>query len=248
VKLLQELEHHLIVQYGTLSTGGIISDDVLGTMQTLNEGRLLQVSGTFDGKRLYYSFPESGDTNNQLVMVYDADNKGWVKWTGLNAAIFTEFNFSNSSAIYFGESGNDSKVYILDTSTSDNDVAIEFDVRTRNYGADRPEIKKKWKYLYLTVDSSGDWDLTVNYSPDGFDFGLLDTLNLKTIGTVFPFTFPSVLGDSDIKRKRMHFAKTTSYYLQLQFYNNAADQDVVIRDWEVLWKQRGLRNAYKIFT
>jgi hypothetical protein len=73
-------------------------------------------------------------------------------------------------------------------------------------------------------------------------------VNLKTIGTVFPFTFPSVLGDSDIKRKRMHFAKTTSYYLQLQFYNNAADQDVVIRDWEVLWKQRGLRNAYKIFT
>lgn len=234
--------------YGTLVKGSIISDDIQGTMQTLNESRLLQVSGVFDGKRVYYSLPETGDTNNQLVLVYDLENEGWVNWTGLNASVFTEFNFSNSSAIYFGESGDDSLVYVLDTSTSDNNVAIEFDVRTRNYGSDRPEIPKKWKYLILTVDSDGDWDLTVNQSPDGFDFDLLDTLNLKTLGAVFPFTFPAILGDSSIKRKRMHFAKSTSYFMQLQFYNNAAGQDVVIRDWELLWKQRGLRNIYKIFA
>lgn len=235
-------------QYGTLVTGAVLSDDILGTMKTLNTARLKQTSGVFAGDIMMWSFCETGDITNQLVMVYDLDNKGWVKWTGLNASILTEFNFSNTSAIYFGESSANSLVYKLDTSTTDNGSAIEFDVRTRSYGVNRPEIKKKWKYLYMTADSSGDWDLTVNYSPDGFTFGTLDTFNLKTIGSVFPFTFPAVLGDSEIKRKRLHFAKTTSYYLQLQFYNNAASQDVVIRDWEILWKNRGLRLAYKTFT
>lgn len=235
-------------QYGTLVSGAILSEDILGTMQGLNEGRLGQTSGVFTGDTMMWSLCESGETTNKLVIVYDLDNKGWVSWVGLNATLFAEFNFSNTSAIYFGESGNDSLVYSLDTSESDNGSAITFDVRTRAYGADRPEIKKKWKYLYITADSDGDHNLTVNYSPDGFDFGLLDTMNLKNLGTVFPFEFPAILGDSEIKRKRMHFAKTTTYYMQLQFYNSAANQGVTIRDWELLWKQRGLRDAYKIFA
>lgn len=234
-------------RYGTIVSGGSISDDISGTMATLNKEQITKISGVFDGDNIYYSVPESGSAVNTFVLVYNLANKGWVKWTGLHAALFTVFDFSNKTEVYFGESRNDSLVHKLDNSKSDNGEAIEFDVRTRRYGADRPEIQKKWKYLYMTTDSSGDHDLTVNHSTDGFGFHLLDTVNLKTIGTTFPFLFPVVFGVSDIKRKRLHYAKETSYFDQLQYYNNAADEDVVIRDWELIYKNRGLRDAYKSF-
>lgn len=233
----------------TLLSGKIISDDIQGTMSNLNEAQLLKVAGVFDGKKVFYALPESGFGRNNIVVVLDVETKGWVKWTGLNVSCWAEFDFSNEAEIYFGESQANSLVYKLDNNAkSDNGTAIEFDVQTRRYGGDRPEIQKKWKYLYLTADSSGNHNLTVNFSDDGFDFTELDTMNLRQLGTVLPFVLPAIIGDSDIKRKRMHYAKTTSYFMQLQFYNNAANEDVVIRDWEILGKHRGLRDAYKMFA
>jgi len=230
-------------RFGVLVEGGIISDDITGTMKGLNEGRLNQVAGTFDGRRAYWSYPLSGSTTNNQVSVLDTITKGWVRYTGMDATIWAEFNFSAESSIYFGEAGNDSLVYRLDTSTSDNGAAISFKVDTRRFGADRQEIKKKWKYFFVTADETGDYDLTVQFSPDGFDFETLETMNLKSGSSTFPFTFPITLGTTDVQRKRFNFAKQTKYTMQMRFLQEGLDQSTAIRDWEMLYKHRSLRDA-----
>lgn len=231
-------------RFGVIVEGGIISDDITGTMKGLNETRLNQTAGAFDGRRVFWAYPLSGSTTNNQISVYDTITKGWVRWSGVNATVFTEFNFSSESEIYFGESTANSLVYKFDTSTNDNGTAISFRVDTRRYGGDRPEVKKKWKYFYITTETAGSYNLTVQESPDGFTFENLATVDLSSAGSVFPITLDSdKLGSTDVKRSRLIHVKKTSYFNQYRFVQNGLNQDAVIRDWEVLYKLRRLRDA-----
>jgi len=229
-------------RYGVIVEGGLISDDIKGTLSGLNEGRLGQTAGIFDGRKVRWSYPLSGSTTNNQNSILDTVTSGWTRDTGINASCFAEFDFSSESAIYFGEATADSLTYILDTSTNDNGSAIDFQVFTRRYGGDRPELKKKWKYLYITTEDTGDYDLTVESSPDGRSYDSLGTVNVKASETILPFTLPAVLGTTDIVKERLHFAKKRGYSLQLKFYNSSLDEPVVIRDWEILYKHRSLKN------
>ena len=232
-------------RYGTIVEGGIISDPIEGTMKALSNGLLDEVCGTFDGRRLFMAVPSTGAATNDTVLVYDTVLKGWVRWTGLYPSVFTEFDFSNTSEIYFGEARADSKVYKKDTSTSDNGTAISFRVDTRRYGGERPEVQKKWKYLYATLDAVGDYDLTLQYSTDGFTFDSFATINMKNPGAVFDDIVldTSRLGSSDILKKRLEYAKKTGYFHQLRFIQNGLDEEASLRDCDVLFKYRGLRDA-----
>lgn len=231
-------------RYGTIVAGSVLSSDIRGTMATINTAQLGLVAGNYDGRRLRMAVPVDSATRNNLVLVYDDVNRGWVRHTGINASCWAEFDFSNVSEIYFGESQADSKAYKLDSSTSDNGTAIAFSINTKRYGGERPEVKKKWKYLYVTVETSGSYNLTVNESPDGFSYDLLDTISLASPGAVFPITLDSDrLGDSEIRRRRLEFGKKTSYYEDIQFIQNGLNETVTIRDWELLSKPRGLRDT-----
>lgn len=231
-------------RFGTIVEGGIVSDDIYGTMKGLNNAQLDEVAGIFDGRRVFYAIPLSGSTVNNQIQLYDTVNKGWVRWTGLPVGVWTEFNFSNTSEIYFGGNGSDSLVFKLDTTTNDNGTAISFRVDTRRYGGDRPEIKKRWKYLYTTVDKEGAYNLTVQQSPDGFTFDSLASVDLSGTDGTLPLTLDTDrLGTSDVKKERSEFAKKTSYFNQLRFLQEGLDQTVTIRDWEILYKLRGLRDA-----
>ena len=234
-------------RYGTIVEGGLISDPISGSMKELENTQIDDAAvGIFDGRIVYWAVPSSGNTTNDIIFVYDTVDKGWVKWTGFYPRSFAKADFSGETQIYFGEARDDSRVYVKDSSTNDNGAAIDFYVVTRRYGGDTPERKKKWKYCYVVSEKSGNWDLTVEQSPDGFSYEALGTINLTPTGTTFPITLDSTnapLGVSDTIRKRLDFGKKTSYYVQLKFSNNNADQEVSIRHWELLYKPRALRDA-----
>jgi len=231
-------------RYGTIVEGGLISDDIRGSMRLLENTQLDQAEAEFNGEDVLFAVPSSGTTQNDLVFVYDTVGKGWVKWTGLYVGVFTKMDFTGEVEIYFGESRADSKFYILDSSTNDNGVAIDFYVETRRYGGNKPERNKKWKYCYVVADKLGNYDLNVYQSPDGFTFEPLGTINLNPVGTTFPITFDDApLGVSDTVRKRLDFAKKTSYYVTLRMWNHNIDQPISIRHWELLYKERALRDA-----
>ena len=231
-------------RYGTLVEGGTISDSIRGSMKGLENTQLDEEEAEFDGRHVYFAVPTSGSTSNDRIFIYDVVDKGWVWWTGLFVGVFTKMDFTGEMRIYFGESRGDGKFYIMDDSDSDNGAAIDFYVETRRYGGDKPERNKKWKYLYVTADKLGNYDLVIEQSPDGFTFEPLGTVNLNPSGTTFPITFDDApLGVSDTRRKRIDFAKRTSYYVTVRFSNRNADQPIKLRHWELLYKERALRDA-----
>lgn len=224
-------------KYGTLYDAGIISNDIEATMEGLNKSQLTKVVGMFDGLYAWFAVPNSSSTYNNLVLTYNTVSKGWMRHTGINAAMFELHTASSTPQMYFGEASADSKAYVMDTSTDDNGTAINFQIVSRRYGGEAPETQKKYKYLYLTTNETGDYDITVDYALDGFSYDNLGTLNLSGTGSIFDaITLDSSrLGETDINRARFEIPKSRDYYWQFKAYDDSATSSVQIRNWELLF-------------
>lgn len=227
--------------YGSLVDGGIISDEITGTMDRLVVGRMNQCSGVFDGRRIWWSVCTTGTTNNE-VLIYDTITKGWVRFTGINASVLHLSTISGSISMYFGSSTANGKSYHLDTSTSDDGVAIDFLIDTPMYSP-FPGRKSRWKYIYLTADVESAVDIDVLNSPDGFTFDSLGTVSLTGTGSAFGTALfgTSKWGATAIARDRLDFAGGSAYFMQYRFRNNTADEEVSIREWELFYSVKGLR-------
>jgi len=232
-------------QYGVIIDGGIVSEGIETTMNGLNKAQLGKTAAFFDGRYAWFAVPNGSSTYNNLVLTLDTEtigdkDKGWSRHTGINASVFDSFSISGTPQMYFGEASADSKAYILDTSKSDNGTAINFSVTTRRYDAGRPEMPKKFKRLYTFSKETGDFDITIDKSADGFDYDNLGTLNLggtgSTLGAMTLDT--SRLGTTDISIKSFNIAKSRNKYIQYKFYDTSATSSVSIRRLETLYQEK----------
>lgn len=228
---------------GNLIDGGIISDEITGTMNRLTTTQIAKTSGEFDGRKIWWAIPTDASTSNNEVLVYDTLTNGWTRHTGINASVIHISSVSGEEQLYFGSSTANGKSYHMDGSTDDDGAAIDFQVKTPFYGV--PGYKSKWKYLYITADSSQDVDLDVDVSRDGFTFSDLATVDLTGLGAAFGFAVWGVsrFGSTTLVKERIDSAGGTSYFVQYRFRNNAVDENVTLREWELFYKPRGLRAA-----
>lgn len=234
---------------GFLYDAGNLSASIETTMNGLNKAQLAKAATAFDGRYAWFAVADGSSTTNSLVLTLDTETManakmkmGWTRHKGINAAVFDVFSISGTAQMYFGEATADSKAYVFDTSTSDNGTAINFMIKTRRYGGVSPELKKKYKWLYVTAKESGNYDVDIDYSTDGFDFADLGTLNLTGTGSIFNNIVldQSRLGTTDIKRDRYTVPKSRQYYTQFRFQDTSATSVVTLRDWELYF---GLRHA-----
>lgn len=227
----------------TIVDGGIVTKDIEATMKDLNKSALDMCAGVFDGRNAWFAVANLSSTTNNKVIMYDTVNKSWVRHSGINASCWDVFAIGSQVQLYFGEATADSKAYRFDTSTSDNGIAINFQVITRRFGGEMPESKKKWKYVYVTAEETGDYDVTIDYAKDGFTYDNLGTLNLSGTGSIFDNIILDVskLGSTDIKRKRFSFPKSVSFYMQYKMYETSATSSVAIRDIETLYFPKHVR-------
>ena len=230
-------------RFGTLIDGGVISLDIETTMNGLNKAQLTKVAGVFDGRFAWFACPNGASTTNNLALTYDTigtpttsgTRRGWTRHVGINASVFESFAISATPQLYFGEAGSDSKVYVFDTSTSDNGTAINFSITTRRYGADAAAYRKKHKWLYIFAKETGNYNVTIDKASDGFTFDNLGTLNLAGSGSIFDSIVldTSRLGTTDVHPKRFTIAKDKSRYIQFKMYETSATSAVTIRNWEL---------------
>lgn len=236
-------------RYSVNIAGGIVTDDIQGTMEGLNSAQLDRAASIFDGRRLYMAIPNASDTYNSLVLVYDTIHKGFTRWTGINPSNWVISTIGGKQEIYFQEASADSKVYKLDSSTSDNGAAIDFQYKTRAFvcrggrGDIKGDTKAKWKYLYMTADSGSDVDITIQASPDTYTFEDEATFNTQGSSSVLPFTLPQPFGVPDMVRERVNIGRNPSHLMQFLFKQSEADKDVSIREYSVLFQPKRLRNA-----
>lgn len=226
-----------------LVDGGIITDKITGTMDRVVTSQLSNTSGVFDGRRIWFSICTTGTTNNEVV-VMDTLTNGWTRMDGINANVMHTSTISGARAVYFGSSTANGKSYHLDTSTTDDSAAIDFLVDTPAYQP-IPGHKSKFKYLYMTADSSADVTLDIDYSKDGFTFGDLATLSLTGLGAAFGSAIfgTSKFGSTTLIKERLDSAGGTAYFMQYRYRNNAASAPVTLREWELFYRSRGLRAA-----
>ena len=232
-------------RFGVTIAGGIVSDPITGTMDGLSTAQLSKTAAIFDGRYVYFAVPDGSSTNNDLVLVKDTiqkEDEGWVRFTGINAAVWAQSSVEGEPTIYFGESGANSQVYKMDSSMSDNGTAILFRWDSPNHQID-PEIKNKWKYLWTVGETVGNVNVEVDVSPDGFTFESQGNLNLQGTGSTFPFTFPFQLGATSIVNQRFDLAFEPKYNMQVRFTKNDTDARAIIREYSLLFYQKGLRDT-----
>lgn len=226
--------------YGTLVDGGTVSDDIEGTMGGLNITQLGNCCAAFDGKFAWFALANGSSASNNIVLVYNTIEKGWTRQTGINASAIDIFTISNKAQMYFGESGNSSKVYLFDGGTSDNGANIDFSVSSRRYGGEQSDIKKKYHWLYLTAKETGNYTLTIDYSVDGFTFGNLGSMLLTGTGSIFDEIIldTSRLGSTDINKERYTIPKSRDYYAQFKIHDSSAVSSVTIKSWELYYYKK----------
>ena len=226
-----------------LVDGGVISDAITGTMNRIQTAQIANTSGAFDGRRVWFAICTTGTTNNEVV-VYDTLTGGWTRMTGINANIIHTSTISGARAIYFGSATANGKSYVLDTSTNDDGEAIDFVVDTPAY-MPSPGYKAKYKYMYLTADTDSDVDLNIDYSKDGFTFNDLKTLSLTGKGAAFGTAIfgTSKFGATTVVKERINNAGGTAYFMQYRFANNTLDDHVTLREWEIFYRLRALRDT-----
>jgi len=226
-------------RYATIVAGGIISDDIQNTMNSLSKTQLSKMTGFYDGRKVWFFVPSGSSSYNDLILIYDTTTKGWVRQTGKYGAKVAISDVTGQPIIYFGDSRN-SKVYKLDTSNSNDGASIDFQFISRRY---MPDFKRKfkWKYLWMTGEAVGDVDVGVSTSPDGFNYVSQGNFNLKNPGSLFSFSFPAKLGVPDIVFKRFNLAYGPKHAMQLKLTKSNTGARAVIRDWEFLAQAKPLR-------
>lgn len=226
---------------GFLVAGEVISDAIEGTMKSLALSRIDKCAGHFDGRKIWWGVSRSKNYND-IVLVYDTLTKGWTRHTGINPSCWVMSTIRGKAETFFGEASDDANCYALDGSPSDNGTAIDMKLITRMYNP-YPERKCKWKYLTVAVDLDSDFDLDVDYTTDGVSFSDLATMSFANSGSTFDYSaFPLAFTVDQIDRERLDSAGGTSYKMQYKFANNTTTDNVTIREYQLMYKPRGLRS------
>jgi hypothetical protein len=226
-------------QYANTIYGGVLTDPQEGTMKGLSKGQLMKVAGVFDGRKAWFFMPNGSSVYNDLTLVYDTITQGVTKHTGIYAARATSSTISGVLKIYFADSRN-SKVYVFDTSTSDNGQPIEEIFVSRRYQPDFSRYEK-WKYFYMQYNRTSTGTLDVSTSVDDYGFDLQETLDLKPPVSVFPFTFPLQFSETTEGDVRIELPYNVHKNIQVKFYKYDTTSPMEVFDTAFYMKPKALR-------
>ena len=202
--------------------------------------------------KIWLAVPKgSTSTANNYVYQYDfvrASSESrqigaWGRFDSLNINDFTV----HDGELYGGSSLEDGFVYKLDTGTSDNGSAIDSYYKTAEISGlpEHRDHTKVWRYVFLTVDTPGNWNMSMNYIVDARnESGTLVSVNLDDQGN----DWGSMVWGSDIwggeltrDRKRIILKNAVSKTIQLKFSTNTADQYWKVHEIQFVYNLRSRR-------
>lgn len=222
--------------------GGIISDDIEGTMSALSDAQLSKASTIFDGTRVWMFLPNGSSTFNDIALTYDTVTKGFAYHTGIFAARAVKSTISGKSEIYFADSRN-SKVYVFDTSNTDNGGLIDFNFVSRQIEPDF-KLMAKFKYLFLQYETGIATNFDVLTSVDSSTFDLQETIDLTgSTPSIFPMPFPFVFGLSNQEEKRVELPYgSQNHSIQLKIHKMNDDARMTLMQYEFMGYTRKIRD------
>jgi hypothetical protein len=201
--------------------------------------------------KLWISVPYgTAATENNRLYQYDyvknrseTDDGSWTR--------FTNFGFNNLS-IHDGElfGSSDNYVYKIDNGDddvyNDNGTAIESYYRTMYiHGSDEHrDHTKVWRYIYVTVETTGAWNLEVSWqgdystSTDGYEDVSLDPGGAEWGSAEWGL---SVWGTSSTPKTYRIPIKVISKAIQIKFLTDGLDEHFKVYELSLHYTLRGLR-------
>jgi hypothetical protein len=226
----------------SMDYGGVISDDIEGTMNGLSKAQLGKAASVFDGRRVWFFLPTGSSSFNDVALNYDTITKGWSKHTGIYAARGCVSSCTGVAKVYFADSRN-SKVYVFDTSTSDNGAAIDFQFITREYEPSHSRLTK-FKYLFVEYGTGINSNLLVYCQPDAtFNWDLMDTIPLTGQSlSVFPMTFPFSFSNKEADDWRVELPYAPLHSTTFKFAKNDTKEPVTIFMYNLWGRLKPIRD------
>jgi hypothetical protein len=131
--------------------------------ETINQDALDQINGTFFKNKYYFSYPAGTETECNRTAVYDFATHEWTIYDHEMSSMVTE---SDTNLLVSG--GTDGNLYVLETTTADDEVDISYEAKTKDYYEGKG-TGIKCLFLYFTVDAkvpTGE-ELTAAFIVDG---------------------------------------------------------------------------------
>lgn len=124
-----------------------LSQRIHPIVETITPANLSKTAGLFSGYTYYCSLPTGGTTTNNKTVTYDKRYNAWSVWTNVNANAFTEFiDSSNVKHLYYA-ADDVAQVYEIDSSYSDNGVAIDSSWTSKAFNFGDFSLQKQILYI-----------------------------------------------------------------------------------------------------
>jgi len=128
-----------------------LSQRVHPTIEGITAANLPRAASMYFNFVFYGAIPYGGTTTNNRILTYDRRYLGWGLNTSVNVNAFTEFiDSSNVRHLYYA-SDDDTKIFEIDTSYQDDGAAISAYWVSKFFDAAKPEIKKHWQFVDVTL-------------------------------------------------------------------------------------------------
>jgi len=195
--------------------GGNVRDEVFSTIDKSQSYKFFAVPVRQQTEVWFYVVP-LGQTFPTQIWKYNYRWKVWYFDTCVNitAGINYEGNLSAEKIITGDSSGN---TYFVDkTTTNDNGIAVACSVATKDFTADKFEIRKRW--LQLDFWAYGAGTIWVDYSIDrGATWVSIDSANLDPAMPTTPITMFFDVVSSHIRFRFRNSGSEEFFYLR-KFY------------------------------
>ena len=226
------------------------SDNIEPDVSQWKSSLLSKAAMTAYDDSLWLAVPGSPTSlQNDALYVYDysvsTKQRGDGAWSKLNPLGINNFSVHNGTLV--GGSATDGYVYELDTGYSADGANLDSYFYTMTMAGEEKhwDLTKVWRYLWLTVDSPGAWNLDVKWWVDkaATETGS-DTISLTSTGTEWDVgTWDSGTWDSGTDRKtvRINLAGCVGRTIQFKFGNSGVDTPWSIYRLEVEYNLRSRR-------
>jgi hypothetical protein len=212
-------------------------------------------AANYDNK-LWFAVPKgSNATANNRIYVYDyvrASNQGnditggaWTRLSGPSASCFSMYD----GDLYAGSAARDGIVYKMNTGRNHDGSPIDsYYYTVWLWGEDgHKDNTKVWRHLLLWVETSGEWNLNVEYWVD-FEqaAGESDVIDLSSGG--YAWNTSMIWGETPFgggnnkKLMKIILKGAVGKTIQFKFSTNTADQHFKIHEMHLNYNLRSIRD------
>ena len=211
----------------------LVSTKIDATMDESNFSRFAYVKSLIYNKDYYASISSSGNSTNDIVIMFDTFNLAWTKFDGMNINSMAVCEDSaGEEALCFGDYTGFS--YLYPSGTSDAGTAIDMFYITKQYRFPDITLNKTLRVQNVFVKQAGSYSLNVELRKDFISSGTTQTVSLASTSSSYGSAVYGVdrYGGQNIITGRLEW-DTEGQFFQIKYSNSTVDQPIEVRGWNI---------------